>query len=184
MTVLYSNNAASTLASGINSTVTSMTVAAGTGGVFPNPGAGEYFYVTLANDDETTLEIVKVTARTNDVLTIERGFDGTTSSSFSAGAKVELRITKIVLDSKEPADATILKDADIGSTVQAYDANIVSDANLASFATAFTVPTSDGTSGQALVTDGAGNIAFAGVNATQLGGKAPAYYDDQCQRHY
>jgi hypothetical protein len=99
MKVLYSNNAASTLASGINSTATSMTVASGTGGVFPNPGAGEYFYVTLANDDETTLEIVKVTARTNDVLTIERGFDGTTSSSFSTAAKVELRITKIVLDS-------------------------------------------------------------------------------------
>ena len=67
----------------------------------------------------------------------------------------------------------------IGTDVQAYDANIVSDANLASFATAFTVPTSDGTSGQALVTDGSGNIAFAGVNATQLGGKAPAYYDDR-----
>jgi hypothetical protein len=99
MKVLYSNNAASTLASGINSTATSMTVASGTGGVFPNPGAGEYFYVTLANDDETTLEIVKVTARTNDVLTIERGFDGTTSSSFLTAAKVELRITKIVLDS-------------------------------------------------------------------------------------
>ena len=31
------------------------------------------------------------------------------------------------LDAKEPADATILKSAHIGSTVQAYDANIVSD---------------------------------------------------------
>ena len=165
MTVLYSNNAASTLASGITSTSTSMTVEAGTGGVFPDPGAGEYFYVTLANDDETTLEIVKVTARTNDVLTIERGFDGTTSSSFSTAAKVELRITKIVLDSKEPADATILKDADIGSSVLAFDTN------LQGFVTAFTIPTTDGTSGQALLTNGSGVIAFGDVDAlpTQTG---------------
>ena len=102
MTVLYSNNAASTLASGITSTATSMTVATGTGALFPNPGAGEYFYVTLANEDESTLEIVKVTARVNDVLTIARGFDGTSASSFDVDAKVELRITKIVLDSKAP----------------------------------------------------------------------------------
>jgi predicted nucleic acid-binding Zn-ribbon protein len=33
------------------------------------------------------------------------------------------------LDAKEPADTTILKNADIGSTVQAYDADIVSDAD-------------------------------------------------------
>jgi hypothetical protein len=33
------------------------------------------------------------------------------------------------LASKEPADATILKDADIGVNVLAYDANVVSDAN-------------------------------------------------------
>ena len=159
MTVLYSNNAASTLASGMNSSATSLTVAAGTGGVFPNPGAGQYFYVTLANDDESTLEIVKVTARSNDVLTIERGFDGTTASSFSSSAKVELRITKIVLDSKEPADSTILKDADIGVSVLAFDTN------LQAFVTAFTVPASDGTTGQALITDGSGTIAFGDVDA-------------------
>lgn len=47
----------------------------------------------------------------------------------------------------------------ISSDVLAYDAN------LQSFVTAFTLPTSDGTSGQALVTDGSGTISFGDVDA-------------------
>ena len=48
----------------------------------------------------------------------------------------------------------------IGSDVLAYDAN------LQSFVTALTLPTSDGTSGQALVTNGSGTISFgsAGIS--------------------
>ena len=48
----------------------------------------------------------------------------------------------------------------IGSNVLAYDAN------LQSFVTALTLPTSDGTSGQALVTNGSGTISFgsAGIS--------------------
>jgi hypothetical protein len=53
----------------------------------------------------------------------------------------------------------------IGSDVLAYDSN------LQSFVTAFTLPTSDGTSGQALITNGSGTIAFGDVDAlpTQTG---------------
>lgn len=47
-----------------------------------------------------------------------------------------------------------LEDSDIGSTVLAYDAN------LQSFVNTFTLPTSDGTNGQVLTTDGAGAISF------------------------
>jgi len=47
----------------------------------------------------------------------------------------------------------------IGTDVLAYDSN------LQSFVTTFTVPTSDGTSGQALITDGAGTISFGDVDA-------------------
>jgi hypothetical protein len=57
----------------------------------------------------------------------------------------------------QPFDATIVVDADIGSTVQAYDAN------LAAFATALTLPVADGTTGQFLKTDGAGNVTFASI---------------------
>ena len=53
----------------------------------------------------------------------------------------------------------------ISSDVLAYDAN------LQSFVTAFTLPTSDGTSGQALITNGSGTISFGDVDAlpTQTG---------------
>ena len=47
----------------------------------------------------------------------------------------------------------------IGTDVLAYDSN------LQSFVTAFTVPTSDGTNGQALITNGSGTISFGDVDA-------------------
>ncbi len=55
------------------------------------------------------------------------------------------------------AEAGIVATGDIGSTVQAYDAN------LAGFATALTLPVADGTTGQFLKTDGAGNVTFASI---------------------
>lgn len=52
------------------------------------------------------------------------------------------------------SDPNALTSSDIGSTVQAYDSN------LTSFITAFTLPTSDGTDGQVLVTNGAGTLSL------------------------
>lgn len=52
------------------------------------------------------------------------------------------------------SDPNALTSSDIGSTVQAYDSN------LSSFVTAFTLPTSDGTNGQVLVTNGAGTLSL------------------------
>lgn len=60
-------------------------------------------------------------------------------------------------------DATILVDADIGVSVQAYDADNTASANLNSFIAAVTLPTSDGTTGQFLKTDGAGTVSFADI---------------------
>ena len=55
------------------------------------------------------------------------------------------------------AEAGIVATGDIGVTVQAYDAN------LTGFATALTLPVADGTTGQFLKTDGAGNVTFASI---------------------
>lgn len=88
---LLTNNAESVLDAGITNVATSMAVSAGDGAMFPNPGAGEYFYATLSNSTGTTIEIVKCTARSTDTLTIVRGQDGTTGQAFSAGDLVELR---------------------------------------------------------------------------------------------
>ena len=92
MSALYTNNAATTLASGINNSVTSLTVASATGGLFPSPTGTDYFYVTLENTAGTVREIVKVTARSTDTLTIVRGQDSTSAQTFATGDKVELRI--------------------------------------------------------------------------------------------
>lgn len=97
MTVLFKNNAASTLSSGITNADTSITVA--DGALFPSLTAGQTFYATLTQSDtETSWEVVLVTARAGDVLTVERGQDGTTAASWVSGSKIELRLTAAALD--------------------------------------------------------------------------------------
>jgi len=97
MVMKFTNNATSTLAAGINSSVTSLTVATGQGALFPALGAGDYFYCTLTNA-VGTIEIVKVTARSTDTFTITRAQDGTTAASWSTGDKVELRLVSASLN--------------------------------------------------------------------------------------
>ena len=105
MVMKFTNNATSTLASGINSSVTSLTVASGQGALFPALGAGDYFYCTLANA-VGTIEIVKVTARSTDTFTITRAQDGTTASAWSTGDKVELRLVSASLNDLPKLDET------------------------------------------------------------------------------
>ena len=91
MAALINNNASGTLASGINTDVTSLSLDTGQGALFPNPTGGDYFYATLV-DSSLNVEIIKVTARsTDDFTTIERAQDGTTAKSFSAADIVEIR---------------------------------------------------------------------------------------------
>ena len=96
--MLFTNNAATTLASSISSTATSLTVASGTGSLFPSPTGTQYFYCTLQATTGSTIEIIKVTARSSDTFTIVRGQDGTGGSSFTAGDKVELRIVAATMN--------------------------------------------------------------------------------------
>ena len=97
MVMKFTNNATSTLASGITSTATSLTVASGQGALFPSLSAGDYFYCTLANVGGT-IEIVKVTARSTDTFTVTRGQDGTTGTAWNSGDKVELRLVAASLN--------------------------------------------------------------------------------------
>ena len=96
MTVKFTNNANSTLASGINSSVTSMTVADASS--FPSlSGANDYCYLTLQESGGTTREIVKATARSSNTFTVVRGQDNTSAATWSSGVLVELRITSALL---------------------------------------------------------------------------------------
>ena len=93
---LFSNNAASTLAAAITVGSASLTVFAGEGVKFPAPVAPDFALVTLYQKSGTTEinhEIVMVTARTGDVMTITRAQEGTIARAFNAGDAVELRWT-------------------------------------------------------------------------------------------
>lgn len=96
MSQLFANNAYSALGSSILIGATSLTLASGTGSRFPTPSGGDYFLLTLADTSggsESAWEIVKVTARSVDTLTIERAQEGTTARAWASGVPVDLRIT-------------------------------------------------------------------------------------------
>lgn len=91
MTILIKNNASGFLATAVNATDTGFVLVSGDGGNFPSLGVGEYFYATL-EDANDNIEIVKVTARSGDALTVVRAQDDTTAISFAAGTRVEMRV--------------------------------------------------------------------------------------------
>ena len=92
MSVKFSNNGHSTLAASLASNATSITVASGHGARFPSLSSGEFFYATLI-DASNNLEIVKVTARSSDVLTATRAQESTTARAYAIGDRIELRVT-------------------------------------------------------------------------------------------
>jgi len=71
-----------TLSSGINSSVTSITVAAVTG--FP----GSYPYTLILDEGLSTQEVVEVTAGSGTTLTVTRGVDGSVAAAHGTGAAV------------------------------------------------------------------------------------------------
>jgi hypothetical protein len=90
MTIVLKNNVSSTLATPISASDTGMVVV--DGDQFPTLTGAEYFYATLMSPAGTT-EIVKVTARVANAMTIVRAQDGTSAASFTSGALVEMRVT-------------------------------------------------------------------------------------------
>lgn len=91
------NFGTSTLASGINASVTTLSVQAGDASLFPALGGGEWFPVVVVSAAGVR-EIMRCTARTAAVLTVTRGQEGTSAVAFSAGARVDCRLTKAAID--------------------------------------------------------------------------------------
>jgi hypothetical protein len=94
MAIVFSNNARTTLASGISSSATSITVTDGS--VFPSLTGNDIFYCTI--DDGTNNEIVEVTAISGNTLTVVRAQDNTSANAFVTGDLVELRLVAKVLE--------------------------------------------------------------------------------------
>ena len=158
---LFTNNAATTLASSILVGATSLTVSSGTGALFPTLAGGAYFYCTLSNTANTTIEIVKVTARSTDTFTIVRAQDNTSASAFTAGDKVELRLTAIDLQNFPQLDST-----NTFASAQTFTSTPVFSAGITSTATP--VGVASGGTGAATLTGvlkGNGTSAFSAATA-------------------
>lgn len=85
---VFANNATTTLGSALSSGATTATVAAGTGAGFPTLGVGQFFTATLwaaGSDTGVPNEIVYVTARSGDTMTIVRGQEGTSAVAWGVG---------------------------------------------------------------------------------------------------
>lgn len=91
MTVLFKNNVTASLAASISSSTTTIVVSSGQGARFPAVPAGSYFYATLY-DASNNIEIIKVTARSTDTLTVVRGQDSTSARTYAAGDSIAMRV--------------------------------------------------------------------------------------------
>ena len=98
MAILFTNNASATIASTISSSATSITVASGQGAEFPVLTGSDYFIATLV-DSSNNIEIIKVTARSSDTMTVVRGQESTSARSYTVGSLLELRVTAATLSS-------------------------------------------------------------------------------------
>lgn len=90
--IRWTNNASGTLAAGALAGDTSLTLSAGQGARFPSPAGAQYALCTLENVGGN-IEIVKLTSRAGDVLTVVRAQEGTIAAAFASGSRCELRIT-------------------------------------------------------------------------------------------
>ena len=87
---LFSNNAGTTLAGPISAASTTANLAAGTGVLFPSPTGGQVFALTISDAATgNTREIVYVTSRAGDTITMMRAQEGTIARAWSAGDNAE-----------------------------------------------------------------------------------------------
>jgi len=155
MGIKVANNAFGTLAASLSDVATTLSVNAGEGARFPTLGAGDYFFLTLI-DTANNIEIVKVTARSSDSMTIVRGQDGTTAKSYAVNDRVELRPTAALFDEK--ADVTY-----VDSEISTLDAAKLDDV-------------APGTSGNVLTSNGTNWVSSAlpAGGVTSLNGQTGA----------
>jgi hypothetical protein len=95
MTILFYNNASTTLADPVGAADTTATLASGAGTLFsPGPTGSDYFCLTFS-DAATGLqnEICHVTNVSGDTLTIVRAQEGTTAQGWSVNDLAENRVT-------------------------------------------------------------------------------------------
>jgi hypothetical protein len=176
------NNAASTIAVAVNTTQTTIQVAAGTGSVFPNPTGSQYFVVTTFNaTTNEPREIMWCTNVTGDILTVIRAQEGTTAQAcnvydaiqnlWTAGQAEAMVQDSTVLTGYPPvgiAKSTgTAWDTSFSTTGSGTVAALQTSPNLLGTPTAPTAPNGTSTS-QLATTSFASGTPSLGVNGYQL----------------
>lgn len=93
MPLRFANNAVSVLPTSVLLTDTTIPLTASHGSRFPTLSLpGDVFIATIQNG--AVFEIVRVTGRSGDVLTVVRGQEGTSAQTWAAGSSVNMRVTK------------------------------------------------------------------------------------------
>lgn len=111
MAIKVTNNAASSLYTSLGASDTFLTVQPGDGAMFPQLDVGDVAFATIF-DIYGHMEIVKITARSGDVMVIERAQEGTTATDFAVGARIEGRFTAGMYDKALEA-ANIVTDLEV-----------------------------------------------------------------------
>lgn len=120
---LFNNNASALLAASISDSDLVVQVDAGFGVNFPSPSGGQFFYLTL-EDTSGNIEVVQVTSRTVDLLTVVRAQDNTIAQSFTLLiTRCELRVVAVSLEGLAQRDGAVFTgdlDMNQNSVIDAY----------------------------------------------------------------
>ena len=170
MAVVLKNNVVGYLAYAFNAGDTVLRLRTNDGLKFPFLDAPDYFYATLSSATQSDImEIVKVTYRMNDNLSVVRAQEDTVELSFPIGTKVELRVTaKSIKDAIGEVDVTsnveAAQAAAQAAALSAAEADASADAAAGSAGSASTY------AGQASTS--AGNAAGSSSSASTFAGQA------------
>lgn len=170
MAQLFANNAIGYLQSEISNSATTITLQTNQGTLFPTiSSASDYFLVTLYsknNGVEYNHEIVKVTARTGDILTVSRAQESTTARTWVIGTPVEARITKSTLQTASITQLFATPPVTISAatyTVGSTDFSLI----FSTTNNTLTLPTASSNSGKILIVRNSGAISVTS-NATNV----------------
>lgn len=124
MAQILKNNVSGVLSTQLNSADTSMVLVDASN--FPAPTGGDFYLLTLVglntNGQEATWEVVKVTAKAINTLSITRAQESTTNQLWPVGTAVQMRLTagsvatKDDLTTKQPLDAELTAIAALAGT--------------------------------------------------------------------
>jgi len=121
---LGSNNAGTILGSPINNSTTIITLASGTGSIFPSPSSNEMFVLSLTDTaTKTNKEICYCISRTGDACTVLRAQEGTSSQSWLAGDIAANLMTSGTLEEIQQSENSEFQDSIVNSVptnVSAY----------------------------------------------------------------